>query len=360
MSKPVIPRSCPYSACRSRQPDAAGQAAIIRHSLLRTRQGTMPRWRCKTCGRTFTANHGTPYHRLRSSPARFDRAVHMSVQGVSQAAAASTEGVSQSTIRRWLERAARHTEAFFDALTVNVEPDELQADEVRGYTWDKESRQFVFAMIEVSSRLWLSRVVGNRTRRSCRLLMRDARKRCRMPAPRVLIVTDPFKFYAPEIRKTWGSTCVHVESGKIIRGNRVIRVHNHLVTGTESQLDEARARCQDSKKLNTAYIERLNLVIRRSLSCLHRKTESAAKNRTKLTEAIDRLRCYYNFIRPHGALKFGREIRTPAQQAGLVSKRLSFRDIFMAFRPMARVPWIRDERVRNAWIGRYACAGNNS
>jgi len=111
---------------------------------------------------------------------------------------------------------------------------------------------------------------------------------------------------------------------------------------------------------DTAYIERLNLVIRRSLSCLHRKTDSAAKSRTKLTEAIDRLRCYYNFIRPHGALKFGREIRTPAQQAGLVSKRLSFRDIFMAFRPMARVPWIRDERVRNAWIGRHACAGNNS
>jgi hypothetical protein len=43
-----------------------------------------------------------------------------------------------------------------------------------------------------------------------------------------------------------------------------------------------------------------------------------------------------------------------------VTKRLSFRDIFMASRPMARVPWIKDEVVRNAWIGRHACAGNNS
>jgi hypothetical protein len=42
------------------------------------------------------------------------------------------------------------------------------------------------------------------------------------------------------------------------------------------------------------------------------------------------LRCYYNFIRPHRALKFGPEIRTPAMQAGLASKRLSFRDIFVA------------------------------
>ena len=32
---------------------------------------------------------------------------------------------------------------------------------------------------------------------------------------------------------------------------------------------------------------------------------------------------------PHRALKFGREVRTPAMQAGLVSKRLSFRDVFV-------------------------------
>ena len=42
------------------------------------------------------------------------------------------------------------------------------------------------------------------------------------------------------------------------------------------------------------------------------------------------LRCYYNFVRPHGALKFGREIRTPAMQAGLATRRLTFRDIFSA------------------------------
>jgi hypothetical protein len=42
------------------------------------------------------------------------------------------------------------------------------------------------------------------------------------------------------------------------------------------------------------------------------------------------LRCYYNFIRPHRALKFGLEVRTPAIQAGLATKRLSFREVFMA------------------------------
>ncbi len=91
-----------------------------------------PRWRCKSCGRTFTAKHGTPNHQLRSSPAHFDRAVQMGVEGVSQSATARTQGISPATVRRWLERAARHAQAFFDVLTCNVEPEDLQADEVRG------------------------------------------------------------------------------------------------------------------------------------------------------------------------------------------------------------------------------------
>ncbi len=36
----------------------------------------------------------------------------------------------------------------------------------------------------------------------------------------------------------------------------------------------------------------------------------------------------YNFVRPHRALKFGREVRTPAMQAGLTKKRRTFREVF--------------------------------
>jgi hypothetical protein len=40
------------------------------------------------------------------------------------------------------------------------------------------------------------------------------------------------------------------------------------------------------------------------------------------------LMVYYNFLRPHSALKFGTTLRTPAIQAGLADRRLSFRDVF--------------------------------
>jgi hypothetical protein len=188
-------------------------------------------------------------------------------------------------------------------------------------------------------------------------LLREARFRCAYGAPRTLIVTDPFRHYRFAVRRAWGPTCVHVESSKIIRGGRIVRVRNTLVYGTEDQLQAARGRCEDSKKLNTAYIERLNLLSRRALVSLHRRTTSLAKSAAKLGEAVTLLQCYYNFVKPHGSLKFGGKLRTPAQQAKLVSRRLKWRDIFISFRPMARVPWVVDDKVRANWGA--ACVSNS-
>ena len=43
-------------------------------------------------------------------------------------------------------------------------------------------------------------------------------------------------------------------------------------------------------------------------------------------------------VRPHRALKFGTEIRTPAMQAGLAKRRFSFRDVFTF---LFAIFWIR-------------------
>jgi transposase-like protein/IS1 family transposase len=332
----------------------------VRHSLLRTRHGTKHRWRCKLCGLAFTANHGTPYHRLRSSLAHFDRAVHWVMEGTTQASIARSEGLSASTVRRWFERATRAPHDFNQRAVRNLEPVEIQVDELRSYAGHRDNRQFVFAAIDVSPRFWLASAVGKRTRRSCRLVMRQARNRCSSTGKRVLIVTDPFQFYRPEVQLTWGRTCVHVESGKIIRRNRIVRVNNDLVWATQEQLDEVRSRCEDSKTINTAFIERLNLTMRKSLSCLQRKTNSAAKTRETLEARIDLLQVYYNFVRPHRSLKFGSKLRSPAQQAGLVTRVLSWRDVFLSFRPMARLAWLSDELTRREWSKSLPCLGSDT
>ena len=45
----------------------------------------------------------------------------------------------------------------------------------------------------------------------------------------------------------------------------------------------------------------------------------------RLDDHLGLLRCYYNFIRPHRALKFGKDMLTPAIQVGLASERMTFR-----------------------------------
>ena len=100
--------------------------------------------------------------------------------------------------------------------------------------------------------------------------------------------------------------------------------------GAPWQFEQALRDSEDSSKLNTSFIERLNLTIRQGSAYLCRRTICQARWKERLEDHLELLRCYYNFVRPHRALKFGREVRTPAMQAGLVTKRLSFREVFVA------------------------------
>jgi hypothetical protein len=109
-----------------------------------------------------------------------------------------------------------------------------------------------------------------------------------------------------------------------------VKVERRAVIGTAWRFEQALHNSENSSKLNTSFIERLNLTMRQSSAYLCRRTICQARWKERLEDHLELLRCYYNFIRPHSALKFGLEIRTPAMQAGLVSKRLSFRDVFVA------------------------------
>jgi len=100
------------------------------------------------------------------------------------------------------------------------------------------------------------------------------------------------------------------------------------VIGAAWRLEEALRNSEDSSKLNKSFIERLNLTIRQGSAYLRRRTICHARWKQRLQDHLELLRCHYNFVRPHRALRFGREVRTPAMQAGLTTRRLTFREIF--------------------------------
>ena len=68
-----------------------------------------------------------------------------------------------------------------------------------------------------------------------------------------------------------------------------------------------------------------------------RKSLYHARCQTRLANHLELLRSYYNFVRPHQALRFGKTTRTPAMQAGVAAQRLSFGTLFQSV-DILRVP----------------------
>jgi hypothetical protein len=143
-----------------------------------------------------------------------------------------------------------------------------------------------------------------------------------------LIVTDGFDFYAKVIRRVFGLACLYGQVFKTRRNDRVIKVEWKEVIGAAWRLEEALRNSEDSSKLNTSFFEQLNLTIQQGSAYLRRRTICHARWKQRLEDHLELLRCYYNFVRPHRALRFGREVRTPAMQAGVTYGRLTFREIF--------------------------------
>ena len=319
--------SCPNKECPLARKTSSGN--IISHGFYKTKWGRRRRYRCGICGKTFCSNSGTPYHRLQHRRTTFDEVATLSVEGLNKSAIARVKRIAWNTVDRWLQRAADSCRRFNDQKIDGIAISELQADEIRTIIHDKEQPIWIFAAIEVWSRLWPSTVIGKRSYRSTLTLFRDISSRSNLQCI-PLITTDGFAFYARVIRRVFGPACLYGQVIKTRRNNRITKVERRSVIGAAWRFEQTLRDSEDSSKLNTSFIERLNLTIRLGSAYLFRRTICHARCKKRLEDHLELLRCYYNFVRPHRALKFGCEVRTPAMQAGLVSKRLSLREIFVA------------------------------
>ena len=324
--------SCPDRRCSWSRKSAA--RSIIRHGFYTTRWGKRRRYQCRTCGKTFCSTTRTPYYRLQHRRATFDEVATLSVEGMSKSAIARVKRITWNTVHRWLERAGVWCRRFNDRKIKGLSVVELQADEIKTIVGSKEAPIWIFAVIEVWSRLWPSTVVGKRSYQNTLALFRNVSSRMileQIP----LVVTDGFGFYEKVIRRLFGPACLYGRVIKTRRNDCIVKVERRAVLGDRWRLEQALHDSEDSVKLNTSFVERLNLTIRQGSAYLGRRTICHARWKKQLEDHLELFRCYYNFIRPHRALKFGRAVRTPAMQAGLTRRRLTLREIFssrMVFR----------------------------
>ena len=248
---------------------------------------------------------------------------------MSISATARVTGHSRNTIARWLERASTAAKRFNQWMLCDFDILELQADELCTFIGSKRRTLWLFATIEVCSRLWAGSVLGRRSYRNTEAVITDVILRGRLVGV-PLIATDGFEYYFGVIARFFGSACVYGQVLKTRRNDRVVRVERRVKIGTTSRLKAALWESEDSTTLNTSFVERLNLTIRHGSAYLRRRSPCHARGADQLRGHVELLRCHYNFIRPHRALRFGGETRTPAMQAGLVNMRLAWSDVFGA------------------------------
>ena len=102
--------------------------------------------------------------------------------------------------------------------------------------------------------------MGRRSYRNTLSVFRDIFSRTnleRVP----LIATDGFAFYAKVIRRVFGPACLYGQVIKTRSNDRIVRVERRAVIGAYWRLEKMLADSEDSSKLNTSFIERLNLTI---------------------------------------------------------------------------------------------------
>jgi hypothetical protein len=123
---------------------------------------------------------------------------------------------------------------------------------------------------------------------------------------------------------------------KLQRRRRLVKVERVMLCGSFEVLANRLKAAGLSGRLNTAFVERLNLTLRQGVALLTRRTWGAAQQASELALHIQWWRVYYHFARYHEALQVERvasqpcqgkrvarhhRSRTPAMAAGLASRR---------------------------------------
>jgi len=91
------------------------------------------RFRCKTCGRVFSASKGTFFYRLRTDVHVILEALHLLLEGNSIAAVARVKGVKEETVANWLKKASEHADEVNGLLVRDLHLTQVQVDELWGF-----------------------------------------------------------------------------------------------------------------------------------------------------------------------------------------------------------------------------------
>ena len=105
---------------------------------------------------------------------------------------------------------------------------------------------------------------------------------------------------------------------KQYRRRRVVGVQHRVIFGTLEAVEQVFATC--GWKINTAFVERLNLDIRQRVAAVGRRVNTLCQGEDSLQHQLALFHVYHNFVRPHASLRQALAEPIPTNATGSVKQ----------------------------------------
>ncbi len=359
--------ACPNQQCRYFRITEASIHALVgdgKHGHAERIQT----FRCQACHTTFSSRRDTPLYHLKTPSHEVAVVLAALAEGLDPSAAERIFGYRQATITRWLNRAGKHAELFHERCFRNLHLPRLQLDEIRTRLRRSTQVLWLWLTIDPRTKILPALYLGPRTQHAAHLLIHSLRELL-APGCLPLFTSDGLNLYFYALTAHFGQWLQvdrrgrnarqwQVEPGliygqvkKSYQRRKLTRVTPVMRLGTEPALKATLQGLGLSGRLNTAYIERVNLTIRHGIAALARRTWATAQQSPYLLAHLEWWRAYYHFVRPHASLRValaqprergGKLLaqrylqRTPAMAAGRTNRRWTAREVLCY--PLSPVP----------------------
>jgi IS1 family transposase/transposase-like protein len=303
-------------------------------------------FRCQACHTTFTARRHTPLYRLKTPSHQIAMVLSALAEGLDASAAERVFGYRQATITLWLSRAGEHAQSLHERCFRNLQIPHLQLDELRTRLRSATQVLWLWLAIDPLTKILPVLQLGPRTQNVAHLLIHSLR-RILAPGSLPLFTSDGLNLYFYALTAHFGhwlevsrrgrnvrqwqvaAGLIYGQVKKSYRRRKLVRVTPVMRLGTHTALKVTLQGLGLSGRLNTAFIERVNLTVRHGVPALARRTWATAQQAPQLLAHLEWWRAYYHFVRPHTALQVA--LLQPRERGGkLVAQRYRQRTPAMA------------------------------
>ena len=316
-------------------------------------------FRCQACGTTFTSRRDTPLYRLKTPSSRIAEVLSALAEGLTVTAAVRVFSHSEGTISTWLTRAGDHSAMLHDRWLRHLALPHLQLDELRTRLRNRTHVLWLWVVLDPLTKLLPVLHLGPRTQHAAHRVVHEL-SQCLAPSCLPVFTSDGLNLYFYALSAHFGHwvsgigrraqqwqvlpSLIYGQVKKTYRRRKGLRVTRVMRCGTADDLRAALGKLGLSGRLNTAFVERVNLTIRQGVAALARRTWATAQTAPALVVQLEWWRGYYHFVRIHASLRVllarpvergGRRLprlyhhRTPAMAAGLTSWRWTVRDLLL-------------------------------